>query len=149
MLKKPDIPNKHLISYFVLFDEAASKILLVDHKNAQLWLPPGGHVEVNESPKAAAKRECFEELGIEADFWCETPIFVTSIMTTGRVAGHTDVCLWYVLKGSHRDRYHFDQDEFHEVRWFGDNELPWSLSDPHLQRFMKKLQKITAQNRED
>jgi len=60
--QKPDVPPKHLVSYFVLFDENAFKILLVDHKKAQLWLPPGGHVEVDEDPLETVKRECLEEL---------------------------------------------------------------------------------------
>lgn len=31
------------------------------------WDLPGGHVEVGESPEAAVRRECLEELGIEID----------------------------------------------------------------------------------
>ncbi len=31
-IQKPDVPKKHLVSYFVVFDEKTSKILLVDHK---------------------------------------------------------------------------------------------------------------------
>lgn len=82
-IQKPDIPNKHLVSYFILLDEAASKILLVDHKKAQLWLPAGGHVEINEDPKTTVKRECLEELGVFADFWHEDPLFITSTKTVG------------------------------------------------------------------
>src|SRR3990167_3557470 len=40
-LQKPDIPPKHLSVYFALFDEDARKVLLVDHKKAQLWVPAG------------------------------------------------------------------------------------------------------------
>jgi 8-oxo-dGTP diphosphatase len=67
-ITKPDIPNKHLVAYFVLYDQNASKVLLVDHKKAQLWLPTGGHVEVDEHPKDTVRRECLEELCIKADF---------------------------------------------------------------------------------
>jgi 8-oxo-dGTP diphosphatase len=74
-VQKPDIPNKHLVSYFVLFDEAHKKILLVDHKKALLWLPSGGHVEIDEDPQQTVVRECREELGIEADFWLSDPFF--------------------------------------------------------------------------
>jgi len=35
-VQKPDVPNKHLVSYFVLFDDVHQKILLVDHKKALL-----------------------------------------------------------------------------------------------------------------
>ena len=67
-IQKPAVPNKHLVSYFVVFDESASKVLLVDHINAMRWLPSGGHVELNEHPKETAHRECMEELNLESRF---------------------------------------------------------------------------------
>lgn len=138
-IKKPDVPNKHLVSYFVLFDETNRRILLADHKKAQLWLPTGGHVEVDEDPKQTVIRECYEELAVEADFWVEAPIFLTSTVTVGITAGHTDVSLWYVLKGDSSVSYAFDQDEFNAVSWFGFDEIPYAKSDPHMSRFISKL----------
>lgn len=143
-IQKPDIPNKHLVSYFIVFDEEAKKILLVDHKKAGLWLPPGGHVEVDEYPKETVRRECREELGINAEFWRDDPIFLTSTVTVGHTGGHTDVSLWYVIKGSSNETYQFDRDEFYSIRWFGLEECPFEKSDPHLQRCMSKLEKISG-----
>lgn len=137
--EKPATPPKHLVSYFVLIDEEARKILLVDHKKAQLWLPSGGHVELDEHPADAAVRECLEELGIVADFWQENPLFITSTVTVGLTADHTDVSLWYVLKGDHRQTYAFDAGEFNTIRWFGFDEIPYDQTDPHMARFMTKL----------
>lgn len=138
-IAKPDVPNKHLVSYFALLDEDASKILLVDHKKAQLWLPAGGHVDVDEDPKKTVIRECFEELQIQADFWREDPIFLTSTVTGGLTPGHTDVSLWYVLRGNHKDHYAFDPGEFHGIAWFDFDQIPYENSDPHLARFVEKL----------
>ena len=138
-IQKPDIPAQHLVSYFILLDEEAEKVLLVDHKKAQLWLPSGGHVEPDEDPKEAARRECQEELGIEAEFKFEDPIFLTKTVTVGLTAGHTDVSLWYVLKGHEHDAYAFDRDEFNDIRWFALDEIPFSKADPHLGRFIEKL----------
>src|SRR4051812_36811324 len=61
-IKKPDVPPKHLVSYFVLIDPAQKSMLLVDHIKAQLWLPTGGHVEPDEHPNQTVKREVVEEL---------------------------------------------------------------------------------------
>jgi 8-oxo-dGTP pyrophosphatase MutT (NUDIX family) len=141
-ITKPDIPNKHLVAYFVLYDKDASKILLVDHKKAQLWLPTGGHVEVDEHPRDTVIRECFEELGIHADFWLESPLFLTSTMTVGLTAGHTDVSLWYVLRGKDQHNYSFDIEEFNSIRWFHIDEVETQKTDPHMSRFVRKLRKF-------
>lgn len=57
-IQKPDLPPKHLVSYLLILDEVAQKVLLVDHRLAQLWLPPGGHVDPDEHPNTTAAREC-------------------------------------------------------------------------------------------
>ena len=138
-IRKPDVPSKHLVSYFMLFDEDAKKVLLVDHKKAKLWLPSGGHVEIDEHPRDAAIRECFEELGIVAEFFKQDPVFLTITKTVGLTAGHTDVSLWYILKGCHQTLYEFDLEEFMTVQWFSFDEVPYDRSDPHMGRFINKL----------
>lgn len=46
----------------------AGKVLLLLHPKLKKWLPPGGHIEANESPPEAAKREVREETGLEIAF---------------------------------------------------------------------------------
>lgn len=139
-VEKPDIPPQHLVSYFVVFDEKYKKVLLVDHKKAGLWLPPGGHVEPNEHPKKTVERECREELGISATFLREEPLFLTQALTVGSTAGHVDISFWYLILGSCQETYSYDQGEFHQIRWFDFNEIPFKQSDPHMKRFIQKLQ---------
>jgi hypothetical protein len=78
-------------------------------------------------------------LEITADFWQEDPLFLTSTVTVGLTAGHTDVSLWYVLKGDHQNIYNYDAEEFNAIRWFGFDEIPYECADPHMARFMAKL----------
>jgi 8-oxo-dGTP pyrophosphatase MutT (NUDIX family) len=40
------------------------KVLLIYHRKLQKWLPPGGHVEADETPVEAARREVMEETGL-------------------------------------------------------------------------------------
>ncbi len=136
-LQKPANPPKHLVSYFACID--GEHILLVDHKNAQLWLPTGGHVEPDEHPRATVLREAEEELGIRASFLTDMPIMVTCATTVGLTAGHTDVSLWYVLRGDRQQSLVFDADEFNSVEWFPFADVPLTRSDPHMGRFLKKL----------
>ncbi len=138
-IAKPDIPPQHLVAYFVLVDQAQGKILLVDHKNAGLWLPSGGHVEVDEHPTATVIRELHEELNLSATFLWPEPIFLTVTRTTGASAGHTDVSLWYGLAGDSTQPLRFDADEFYTVQWFPWPTVPTTRTDPHLHRFLAKM----------
>ena len=143
-IQKPDKPPKHLVSYFVLIDPEHKSVLLADHIKAQLWLPSGGHVEPNEDPKQTVIREAQEELGQPAVFLRsnDKPFFVTVADTVGLTAGHTDVSLWYLLRGRMHDRLQFDRREFNDVAWFSFDEILQSspvIFDPNMQRFIKKL----------
>ncbi len=139
-LEKPATPPKHLISYFVVAD--LPFLLLVDHINAKLWLPTGGHVDPGEHPRDTVIREAREELGIESNFLFENPIFITSTTTVGLTAGHTDVSLWYVLMGSKESTLNYDTSEFKDAQWFHIDELPIEKTDPELHRFVDKLNGI-------
>lgn len=141
---RPATPPKHLVSYFALLD--GEHVLLVDHIKAQLWLPTGGHVEPGEHPKATVQREIREELGITADFANDDPVMLTVTEIVGLTAGHTDVCLWYALKGDRTRSLVFDKHEFHAVRWFHCDDIPFGRSDPHMRRFIQKLGIMTVRN---
>lgn len=143
-IQKPDLPPKHLVSYFVLIDPVHQSILLVDHIKAQLWLPTGGHVDAGERPKDTVKREAREELDQDAAFLHtnERPFFVTVTETVGLTAGHVDVSLWYLLRGNIHEFINFDRGEFNDIEWFTFDEILGSdavIFDPHLQRFTRKL----------
>jgi len=148
-IEKPDRPPMHLVSYFVVVDPIQKSLLLVDHIKAQLWLPTGGHVELDEDPRTTVKREMDEELRMQAHFLQgnDSPFFITVTQTVGLTPGHTDVSLWYLLRGSVHDFINYDRTEFNDVEWFTFDEILQSDSvifDPHLQRFTKKLMDYLA-----
>lgn len=144
-IQKPDIPPKHLVSYFVLVDPEKKKIMLVDHIKAGLWLPAGGHVEKDEHPNITVEREIQEELNMPANFLQTNPVFITQTVTVGKTAGHTDVSLWYVLKADSEKEIKYDPAEFNGYKWFEYQEIlntDISKFDPHMHRFMQKLLKM-------
>jgi 8-oxo-dGTP diphosphatase len=139
---KPAEPAKHLVSYVVPADPADGSLLLVDHINAGLWLPPGGHVEPDEHPAATARREVEEELGLSGAIF-DRPLFLTVTTTVGQDSGHTDVSLWFVLPVARHTPLTPDAGEFHRVRWWSPADLDAadpSRFDPHLPRFRRKLE---------
>lgn len=149
---KPDQPPQHLVSYFVLADLSHRALLLVDHINAERWLPTGGHVEPGEDPRSTVEREVIEELNKPAHFVDESnraPLFITVTQTVGLTAGHTDVSLWYLLHGRIDEALAYDPSEFRGVRWFSYDDIlafDISLLDPHMHRFVRKLIAMTPQD---
>ena len=139
-VEKPATPPKHLVSYFVLVD--AEHLLLVDHIQAGLWLPSGGHVEPGEHPRQTVLREIKEELDFDvAASDIGAPLMITCTRTVGSTLPHTDVSLWYTVRGDRRTAIAFEQAEFHAVRWFAFDDVPFHRCDPHLSRFLEKLRR--------
>src|SRR6266498_1290837 len=124
-IKSPDVPPKHLVAYFVVIDPEHRSMLLCDHIKAQLWLPTGGHVKPSETPRQTVIRESQEELARPASFLRgnDRPFFVTVTPTGGLVPGHTDVSLWYLLRGNVHDYTHYEKREFNDVAWFSFDEI--------------------------
>ncbi|MEV0616995.1 NUDIX domain-containing protein [Nonomuraea sp. NPDC050404] len=148
-VRKPDVPDMHLVSYFVAFDETSREVLLVGHRAAGLWLPSGGHVEPMEDPWDAVVRECAEELRIPAvpsEVSGRKPFFLTVTQTRGQ-GRHTDVSLWYVLRSAVGEITSFDEDEFEAIRWLPLHQVlaePEDTLDPHMHRFTGKLMAALA-----
>lgn len=142
---RPATPPEHLVSYCVLVDLTERLALLVDHRDAELWLPSGGHVDVGEDPAMAAQRELFEELRVRPSFVAgigPQPLFITRTATQGRSTTHTDVSLWYVFDGSVEADLEVDEREFAAVKWWPFDQIQHGLDsrfEPHLPRFVSKL----------
>ncbi len=47
--------------------DSQKRTLLLWHKRLQRWMPPGGHIDENETPEDAAKRECKEETNLDVE----------------------------------------------------------------------------------
>lgn len=140
-LSAPADPMQHLISYFAPLDFENRRILLGDHRRASLWLPGGGHLEVDEEPLACALREMREEFGEELPLLSSSPLFL-SLCTVEQPAVHTDVALWYLVRGDGVAIPNYDRREFSDMRWFSWDRLPIGRTDQSLARFVEKVEQL-------
>ena len=62
-------------SVYIVRDD---KVLLHVHKKTGHWLPPGGHIELDEDPKQAALREAKEVSGLDIELIATESIPITS-----------------------------------------------------------------------
>jgi len=60
-----DAEVDYTASAFLIRD---GKILFMDHEKLGQWIQPGGHIEGEETPDQAAKREILEETGYRIKF---------------------------------------------------------------------------------
>lgn len=75
---------------------------------------PGGHIEAGETPEEAAKRETFEEFGIEC-----LELESLGILDGGRAYGKSAVFLCYAFDGEPET----DEEEMTGIRWLSIEEL--------------------------
>jgi ADP-ribose pyrophosphatase YjhB (NUDIX family) len=59
-----EISRHFTASCYIFFN---NKILFHKHKKLKIYLPIGGHIEINETPKEAVLREVKEECGLEVE----------------------------------------------------------------------------------
>lgn len=58
------------VSVYVVY---RNRVLFVHHSSLDLWLPVGGHIELDEDPEQAAYREVKEESGLDIVLYGEKP----------------------------------------------------------------------------
>lgn len=111
-------PTDHFCTFIVPFDKKTNQIFIGHHVNADQWLPPGGHIEQNESPVDTVKREFDEELGIKPD---DNQIELFDLGITD-VQGKKRPCkvhydLWYLVY-TPKISFQFARKEFYKAGWF-------------------------------
>lgn len=106
--------------------------LLVFHRKLERWLPPGGHIETNETPDQAVKRELREELDIEVELFPYNNLDVTDAVKRNLAqpfhvnvhsVGDHDHCTFFYLCRPTSSEFDPKRDEVEQAGWFSAAEL--------------------------
>ncbi|MDA3730254.1 NUDIX domain-containing protein [Niameybacter massiliensis] len=126
--------NRHFtVSIYVVNN---NRVLLHKHKKAQILLPVGGHIELNELPEETAKREALEETGIEIELYDidslkdknidneREKVLINPIHTIwGEIEkGHEHIDFVFYAT-SMTDELRPQEDESLNLRWYSEKEL--------------------------
>ena len=112
-------------------------VLLHRHRRLGVWLQPGGHIDGDETPWAAAGREAQEETGLVVKFTDgEKGLAHVDVHDGGR--GHTHLDLRYVFTVVGDETPRPPAGESQEVRWF-DWEEAMGTADEGLVAVLRSL----------
>jgi 8-oxo-dGTP diphosphatase len=110
-----------------------NKVLLIHHKKLDLWLPPGGHIEKNETPDEAVEREFKEELGLEVELLNRNDVptggnivkqlAVPFYVNVHNVGDHNHCCFYYLCKLKNTGKIKINKDELKNFSWLSIEEL--------------------------
>ena len=119
---------KHFTISTYLLNESLTKTLFLMHPKFYKWLPPGGHIEANETPEEAARREIAEETGVL------NIEFISNKLNSEFTDSRTEMLLnphFIMSQQIETDHYHLDMiffakilekdyisPEKHNLRWF-------------------------------
>ena len=121
-----------------IFVVQADRVLLIHHRKLDKWLPLGGHIELDEDPEQAARREAREESGLEVELLGDRPpttepgtraLIAPRFLDIHRISDtheHIGMIYWArPLAGS----VTVAGEEHHAIRWCSSDDLD-SLTPP-------------------
>ena len=130
----PHIHDKidFVVTGFIVFE---NKVLLILHKKLGLWLPPGGHIELDEDPEEALIREIQEELGINIRIFGNKPermsdrtkfLHVPAFLDIHKISdGHRHIGMQYFCT-TNTDKITMNEGELSDMKWFTAEEIELS-----------------------
>lgn len=113
-----------------------NSVLLHKHKKAQILLPVGGHIDLNELPEEAAVREVFEEAGVEVELYNIDSLKGQNVNTEREKMLINPVHMVWAEVGEKHEHIDFvfyarsiserlkpGENESRDLRWYAESEL--------------------------
>lgn len=122
-------------TYVGIILEKENRIFLIQRKNTNwaegYWNFPGGLVEKDESPRAAATREIFEEAGIKVD--PENLTFVQLLSVHKNSSNTQDIIgIYFKVNSWIGTPCNNEQDKISAAQWFDLKSLPENITEHAL-----------------
>lgn len=115
-----------------IFVVEGGRVLLIHHRKLDRWLPLGGHIELDEEPEQAARREAKEESGLDVELLGERPpttepgtraLLAPRFLDIHRITDtHEHIGLIYFARPV-GGRTSLAAEEHHDIRWCRADEL--------------------------
>lgn len=131
--------HDHFCTFLIPVNIPAQKIFIGHHKKGNSWMPPGGHIDKNESPIETVQREWREELGRK--FTSERiELFDISIIHIDRInqTCKTHFDFWHLVHSELHD-FLYDKREFYDAGWYEITKAVDMVTHPVYKTVFRKL----------
>ncbi len=127
----PHIHDLYDYTITVFIVSKTGQVLLVNHPRYGMWIPMGGHIELDEDPEQALYREIAEETGLDVMIMAHKPNISSKgtkfILTPSYVdvhdanPPHKHISFTYFAIA--KDDTFVKSDEHTDMKWFAEKEL--------------------------
>ena len=110
-----------------------AKVLLIHHKKLKAWLPVGGHIDENETPDKAVKREFKEEVNLDVRILNNSMIknsgkvkkrlAIPIDVHVHNVGNHDHCCFFYLCESGNISKLRINKNEVDDYEWFSPSDL--------------------------
>lgn len=125
-----------------------NKVLLIHHRKLDIWIPPGGHIEKDETPDDAVRREFKEELNLDVEILNSNDIpeegniteqlAVPFHVNVHNVGDHEHCCFFYLCIPRNPNEIKVNRRELNDFKWFSPEELDQEHIPPDVSNIAKK-----------
>ncbi len=134
---RPENEEFHVCAFFMPVHLPSKSIYFGHHIKANDWIPPGGHVDLNESSRQAIGREIIEEL--------QHPITTETVelidISIRNIDNPKQKCkrhhsFWYIVYFDDKKEFNFDTGEFYKAGWFTEKDVMKKTKSPVYKKVM-------------
>jgi ADP-ribose pyrophosphatase YjhB (NUDIX family) len=99
--------EKHFTASALIISKE-NKVVLLNHRKLGVWLYPGGHVNLNETPDETVIREVKEETGLDVEIISDKDKSLADPKEDVSVLHHPYAILCEKIPGNNKYHYHID-----------------------------------------
>lgn len=135
--------DEHTCAFFIPINTKSKSIYLVHHIKADDWIPPGGHIELNEHPIDTVVREFGEELNhkITKRQISVFDLSIKDVSDNPRNPCSLHFDFWYLVDVPKKD-FKYLEKEFYGAGWHTIDEALKKIKTPLYNQIVKKLKRI-------